>query len=419
MKMDLPKILSNKYFVVLWSSQILTQLTINILNFVLIVKIFERTGSAIATSMLWISYTLPAIIAGPIASVLVDILDKKTLLRLSAFFQFLIIFAYSFVFHKSSYLSYFVAAGYSLMNQFYIPSEASMLPYLVDVKNLSLANGLFFITQQASLILGFGSASLFLKILGFRYLLQISSILVLTAFLITSFLPAKTKSLKKFEFKKAVKKFLDLIFEGYMFIKNEKFVLGPFVILLVMQITMVIILVNAPLIATEVLRLPLRESGFWLVLPVSSGAVLASLIVPRLLKRGLRKIRIVKLSLLSLIFFFLFSVFFHFEKYFTLNKIITFIILPIIGASFLGVVIPTQTFLQEKTPVNFRGRIFGSFWFITTILTVFPVLTSGTITEIFGVRILLFLLSILLGLVFIFMNRRLSVFGFKQDLQKI
>ena len=58
---DFKPLIKNTKFVHLWTSQILSQLTINIMNFLLLIRLFEHTGSTIATSLLWAAYALPAI----------------------------------------------------------------------------------------------------------------------------------------------------------------------------------------------------------------------------------------------------------------------------------------------------------------------------------------------------------------------
>ncbi|MFI5241126.1 MAG: hypothetical protein ACHQUA_01700, partial [Microgenomates group bacterium] len=80
---------------------------------------------------------------------------------------------------------------------------------------------------------------------------------------------------------------------------------------------------------------------------------------------------------------------------------ITPLVIILLGFGFIGINIPTVTFLQESTPVWLRGRVFGNLWFLVTIATVFPVLFSGFVTEFFGVRSLLILLAI--GTIFVFL----------------
>ena len=66
------------------------------------------------------------------------------------------------------------------------------------------------------------------------------------------------------------------------------------------------------------------------------------------------------------------------------------------GFGFIGILIPAQTMLQEKTPGGLRGRVFGNFWFMVTVATIFPVIFSGTIAEIFGVEFMMLFLIVLL-----------------------
>jgi len=63
--------------------------------------------------------------------------------------------------------------------------------------------------------------------------------------------------------------------------------------------------------------------------------------------------------------------------------------------AFIGITVPSQTFLQESTPKELYGRVFGNFAFMVTLATIFPVIFSGTITELFGIRMLFFLLGAL------------------------
>ena len=58
----------------------------------------------------------------------------------------------------------------------------------------------------------------------------------------------------------------------------------------------------------------------------------------------------------------------------------------------VGIAIPSQTYLQEATPGGLRGRVFGNFWFVSTVSSMIPVILSGTATEFFGIRFLVFML---------------------------
>jgi len=381
------------------------------MNFTLLILLFDRTGSTIATSFLWISYALPAIFIGPFAAASIDVTDKRKVLIITNFLQSLLIFLYALVQHTSVFLLYGIAILYSLLNQFYVPAELSSLPTLIKKEFLSQANGLFFITQQAALIIGFGIASPFYTYLGFKNTLLICSMLLLLASVSTVFLPRmivierQTKLLEK-----NLLAFVKKILEGYELIRENRNVLAPFLLLMSLQIALAIAVVNAPVIATAIFGIPINLIGLFLIVPAGVGSAIGAFIIPRLLRKNVRKIKLIQnfLFVLSLVLFTLIFILPNFPQ--PQRLVIGMITLILSGISFVGVFIPSQTFLQEKTPGGFRGRVFGNYWFLVTIATVFPVIFSGTITELFGIKILLFILAIGLASLFVFIRNRGEAF---------
>lgn len=394
MKSGYEDLLKTRNFLFLWLSQILSQLTINILNFVLLVRLFETTKSSIATSLLWISYSIPAIIFGPLAATLVDLVDKKLVLIVANISQSLIVFIFAFLYKSSLFLTYSLAFGYSFFNQFYVPAEQSSLTTLVKSKDLPNANSLFFITQQGSLILGFSLASLLIKLVGFMDLLLLCSLLLFVAFLSVRSLPRIVSSDSiSLNFESGFLDFFERIVQGYRLIKSERKILAPLVLLLIMQVIMSVILVNFPQIVSDVFMISLKRSGIFLVIPAALGALISGSIIPKLLRKGVRKIKVIQRSMgiLVICFFTLLIILPLLPHY--LRFIVRSIIMILIGFSYVGVIIPSQTFLQEKTPNGFRGRVFGNYWFFVTIATIFPVLLSGIISEILGIELLLYLIG--------------------------
>src|SRR3990167_7049160 len=103
---DFKPLIRNSKFVYVWISQILSQLTIYIMNFLLITTLFNRTGSAIATSLLWVSYALPAIVVGPFGAAITDMVDRRKVLMITNLLQSLVIFLYALNYTKGIFLLY-------------------------------------------------------------------------------------------------------------------------------------------------------------------------------------------------------------------------------------------------------------------------------------------------------------------------
>lgn len=389
-------VLKIKNFVYLWISQITSQVTINIMNFVFLVRLFEKTGSAISTSLLWVAYSLPAILIGPFASATIDLTDKKKVLILTNLLQFLTLFLYGLSHKDNVFFLYEVVFVYSLLNQFYVPAEAASLPSLVRKERLTHANGLFFLTQQGALVLGFGLAGILNGLFGFDRTLYLCAFFLFTAFLSTTFLPRLTSGNavpKKFE--EAVSRFFGRIVEGYRFIRAEHQILIPFLLLICFQVAIQIVMVAVPSVAKDLLAIPLNNAALFLLVPAGIGAVTGALALPKLIKQGWRKKKIIDTSLIAvgiLVLFLDFVVPFFPYPY---RVAATFFLILITGMTFVGVVIPAQTFLQESTPKELRGRVFGNFWFLVTVVSVIPVIFSGTVIEVLGIHVLLFILAVL------------------------
>jgi MFS family permease len=388
-------VLKNKNFVYIWVSQILSQLTISIMNFVFLIRLFEVTGSAISTALLWVAYSLPAMLIGPFASAVTDFTDKRMVLYLTNLLQALTIFLYGIFGYTNIFVIYEVVFIYSLLNQFYVPSEAATLPAVLNKNQLAHGNSLFFLTQQGSLVAGFALAGFMYAFLGFNYTLLFCAFFLFVAFISTLLLP-KLKSTNTIpeNFETAVFEFFKHIGDGYDFVKSKRAVLTPFLLLIGFQVALQVIMVQVPAFAQGVLSIPLSTAGVYVLVPSGIGAIIGALYVPKLIKKWRRKKMVIDRSLLiiGISFLLLLSVvpLFHY----LLRIIISFIILILIGFSFVGIVIPSNTFLQEATPVELRGRVFGNFSFLVIVVSVLPVVFSGSLVEIFGIRFLLFVLSL-------------------------
>lgn len=393
-------------FVNLWLSQILSQLTVNIMNFLLLTQLFTVTGSTIATSLLWIAYALPAIFFGPIGAASVDLVSRRKMLMITNLLQALTVGVFIFIHQASIFIFYFVVVLYSLFNQFYVPAESSSLPSVVPKNYFAYANSLFFITQQGSLVLGFATAGILLNFLGFTGSLILCSVFLFIAFISTAFLPEmKPEKAVPEAFDQLLITFFKSIYEGYEFIKDHKAILLPLLLLMGMQVSLAVIVVNLPLIATQILNVSVNYAGLLVVAPAGIGAVIGSAIIPRNLGKKWRKKRVIEVSS-AILSFGIFLTVFLVPLLPTMFRVIfepLFVVL--IGLGFIGVMIPTLTYLQESTPEWLRGRVFGNLWFLVTIATIFPVLFSGVITQFFGVKTLLVLLMLATMFVFYYSRR--------------
>lgn len=400
----------NRNFLLLWSSQILSQFAINIMNFLVLVQIFEQTGSTIASSFVWIAYGIPAILLGPIAAASVDMNDKRKILVLANLGQAVIILFYAFLYRQFLYLSYGVVLAYSILDQFYVPAESASLPTVIKKENLSQANGLFFISAQSSAVIGFGLAGLARETFGFTLTMLFGSFLLLIAFAATLYLPyLPPRAFKKVKgVEGRIMAYLEKMREGVSFIKDQKSILYPFLFLILLQVFLVIIVVNLPAMAQELLKTTTSFIGVMTIVPAGAGAFLGIIFVNRLLADKMRKKIIVERSLLLVALAFMAMPLLAPVFDFWLGRFILVAAFFIAGFGFATALIPVLTFLQIRTPSHLLGRVFGNFWVLAYTATLIPVLFSATITEVLGVGTLLIVMSLVIFAIFIFSRVRLA-----------
>jgi MFS family permease len=385
---DFRAVTKDKNFMHIWLSQILSQLTINIMNFVLLIKLFERTSSSVATSMLWVAYALPSLLIGPFAATTIDLIDKRKMLIITNLLQAATIFLYALSHRTSFFLIYGVVVAYSFLNQFYVPAEAATLPSIVKKKNLAYANSLFFVTQQASLILGFGVAGFLNKFLGFGRTLYLCSFLVFLAFVSVWFLPSlkSTITISSGKIEQAIANYFKMFAEGYQFIKTHATIKLPFLLILGVQVVISVLTVVAPVLAKDILGVEINLAGIFIIVPAGIGAVVGSVAIPKFMKNGWRKKKLIEYSLITAVILFFFLAYSYMGLPETLRSILGSITIMAAGFSFVGIIIPSQTYIQEATPGGLRGRVFGNFWFFVTLVTMFPMIFAGSYADLFGVK---------------------------------
>lgn len=154
-----------KSFVFLWLGEVFTQVSYNLLNFFLILHIFELTRSNTAVSLVVLSFTIPAIFFGILAGVYVDRWNKKKVLLLTNIVRGILLIILSF-FSQDVLAIYIISFIISIVTQFFIPAETPMIPLVVRNNHLLSANALFGLGLYGSVLLAYLISGPVIKIFG-------------------------------------------------------------------------------------------------------------------------------------------------------------------------------------------------------------------------------------------------------------
>lgn len=382
-------VISNKNFRNLWLAQITSQIAINMMAFILAIRVYQETFSNTYVSLTILSIGLPALIFGLPAGVVADYFDKKRILFLTNLLRALLVLGFFFS-TKSLLWIYLLAFFASFLTQFFVPCEAPLIAKLVKPPKLLLtANSLFSFSFYSSMAFGFLLSGPALRFFGPKNVfLLISFLLFLAAFFILE-LPSEHKKavIPWINFWGKVKKLLGSISSGVKFILNKKAVFEALFLLLLVQATVVLFSSLLPGFADEVLGIKLESASLFLLGPAILGIILGSFSLSVLGKR-LKRERLVNLALIFSGGFLLFL---------SLSSLyLAMILLFFLGIAQAQVIIPANTTLQEKSRAELRGRVYGVLTSLVGGLSILPAVLGGIIADTFGVGRTIFALGALI-----------------------
>ena len=124
-------VLRNRPFLLLWLSQVATQIGGNMVLYGLTVLVLQSTGSNSAISALFLTFLVPAVLLSAVAGVYVDRMDRRTILILTNLLRAVAIGGIFLVGNNIAgilLLNVFV----SVITVFFAPAEAAMIPVLVS-----------------------------------------------------------------------------------------------------------------------------------------------------------------------------------------------------------------------------------------------------------------------------------------------
>jgi MFS family permease len=393
------KTLRIRPFFYLVLSEFFSQFSMNLFNFALLIVVFRVASSNAAVSGVVIAFTLPSLIFGILAGVLVDRWNKKRVLFLTNILRALLVFPL-FYFHNNLAIIYAVTFGVSMVTQFFIPAETPIIPLLVKKKLLLSANALFGMGIYASIFLAYALSGPILFFLGQKNIF----IGLAALFLIAGFFASIIKvSKSRIEPKKVVDTSLTFKYELRYVISlifKTKALYHALFSLTLSQIIILVLAVVGPGYAESVLNIPVENFPLLFVTPAIIGVALGALIIGSFLhkvsKSSLTKFGMFLLGLSILLLpygskfesrEFVQFINLYLPHIFTINVLhIMFVLAFVLGFAVAFIFVPANTILQEETSDESRGKIYGVLNTLIGITSIIPVVLVGGLADIIGVK---------------------------------
>nr|QBM01739.1 hypothetical protein [uncultured archaeon] len=340
-------------------------------------------------SLLILTFTAPSIFLGYIAGVYVDQLSLKKVMLATNLVRALAILLL-LIFGSQIYLVFLIVFALSVATLFFIPAEGSAVPSLVVGRQLIAANGLFSFSYQTSLVVGFLIGGFSLRILGEQQTTWAIFVLFVVSLALNLWLPKSIRSESSAREQSILKRFIG----GIVFVFSTKKVRDSIFFLTLTTTIVFMLAAIGPGYVDKVLGLDVKYVATFVVLPATAGMALGSFVLGHIGNRfDERKLINFGLFGLGVTFLLLSSVG---EVNLDLAaRIMSLALLFLIGLANALITVPTTTNFQKATPENLRGRAYGLMGTFVSGVAALPVLVSGAVGDIYGVRSVLVVLGIL------------------------
>lgn len=405
-------VLKNRNFLTLWSGQVFSQLSDKVylvLMIALIASRFQAEGQTISgwVSSIMIAFTIPAILFGSIAGVYVDRWSKKGVLVATNLLRGALVFVLPILLWLTKGWTTFggLPVGFCLLlvvtflvstlTQFFAPAEQSIMPLVVEKRHLLSANSLYTTTAMASVIIGFAVGEPLLALAD-----TIASwfgagtdfgkeLLVGGGYAIAGILLLLMRTGEKAQdiAPEDQPHVWEDIKDGLRFLKKHAHVRGALIQLVILFSIFAALAVLAVRLAEVMPQIKSSQFGFLLAaggVGMAAGAALLGSFGQRFAHARLGTIGSVGMAacLIGIAFF-------YSHLWITLGLLVA------LGAFAALIGIPMQTTIQQETPEDMRGKVFGLQNNAVNIALSLPLVLAGVSETIFGLRIVFLALATL------------------------
>ncbi len=396
-------VFANRPFLLLWLSQLATQVGGNMVLYGLTILVYGSTSSSGAVSLLILTFLTPAVLFSAFAGVYVDRFDRRLVLVVTNVLRAGLFFALA-VLDANIGVVFLLNALISIVTTFFAPAELSMIPIVVPRSQLTAANGVFMLTMNAAFAMGFTVLGpLVVKLANPTILIVIVAGLYLVAAAFCWTLPAAPPGTASHgdtmhEAEEAVGSFVEQFREGIAYVRAHPIVRWGLTYLGIAASIVGVLGVLGPGFAETVLGLR-PEDFVVVVLPLGVGVVAGAVLVNFLHGRVPRR-RLIEAGLIVLgVSLALITVagpiaqvildvndavpapdMSGFVSVLTIVVVIAFVA----GVGYAAVAIPAQTELQAEIPQAVRGRVFGILNMLVSIGSFLPIIVVGYISDVIG-----------------------------------
>jgi MFS family permease len=348
--------------------------------------VYRSTGSTLSTGVVLALYTLPYILFGALAGVLIDRLNKRTVMVAADVFRAAFVVLVPYAAASSLAMVYLLSFGMATASVFFEPSKLAVLPDIVSPRSLMRANSLMATGENLTEILGYALAGITLAYVSTTTAFRIDGVSFAVSALALLLMRYRAPAIEATA--TTAKSFRRELREGLAFLRRHR---GLMVNTFMIVAAMAGIGASYPLtffLAVKVLDGGTKAFGvFEAVIAVGylAGSVALAAAAARVRKGYAMTIGLgtmgIGLALVSI-------------AGGVWQACIPF---AIVGIANSFALIAVDTYLQEVVPPELRGRVFGVRFTLAQGTYALSVLIGGALAGVFDVRVLFIVAGVLIA----------------------
>jgi predicted MFS family arabinose efflux permease len=384
-------LVKNRGFMLLWVGQLISQLADKVF-FVLMIALLKlylpvNGGGEDGRFYLYIAFTVPAMLFGSAGGIIVDRVPKKLIMVGSDAVRGVLMLLIPFLPREFAILLFFTFS-ISTVTQFFAPAEQAAIPLLVKREGLMAANALFSSTMMAALIIGNAVATPMLNWFesfnkGFGKELVVGCLYLLSALIM---MPIHFREHRPKQETAPINPWAEFML-GLRYLKQNRLVWNAMLQIVTLYCVFAALIELAIGMAARLHLAPEEFSSF--VAAAGVGMVIGAAILGHFGHRLHHK----PLPLIGFIIMaFSLGLFIFIDNQPLALGLCIFLG---VGAAFVNV--PMQTLIQQQTPPEMHGKVFGFQNHAINIALTAPLLITTKLVNAFGLSVVLLGMSVVVG----------------------
>jgi len=384
-------LVKNRGFMLLWIGQLISQLADKVF-FVLMIALLKlylpvNDGGEDGRFYLYMAFTVPAMLFGSVGGIIVDRVPKKLIMVGSDAVRGVLMLLIPFLPREFAILLFFTFS-ISTVTQFFAPAEQASIPLLVKKEGLMAANALFSSTMMAALIIGNAVATPMLNWFesfnkGFGKELIVGCLYLLSALIM---MPIHFREHRPNQETAPINPWAEFML-GLRYLKQNRLVWNAMLQIVTLYCVFAALIELAIGMAARLHLAPEEFSSF--VAAAGVGMVIGAAILGHFGHRLHHK----PLPLIGFIIMaFSLGLFIFIDNQPLALGLCIFLG---VGAAFVNV--PMQTLIQQQTPPEMHGKVFGFQNHAINIALTAPLLITTKLVNAFGLSVVLLGMSVVVG----------------------